>query len=89
MTQLRQGKGDSLVTIKALGNGHIKIDSRRLGYPVTVRVDAELVEFLNYSRYVDAVAARGPYNVLTFESWRSLPKPIRHEKLGLIEPEEL
>lgn len=86
MTELRQGKGDSLVKIKPLGNGHVKIESRRMGYPITLRVDDEFIEFIAYTRYVDAVTARGPYNVLTFDYWRTAPKPIVHPKLGVIEP---
>jgi hypothetical protein len=74
MTELRQGKGDTLVKIKAIGSGYLNIDSRRIGYPITVRVDDEFLEFIAYSRYVDGVVARGPHNVLTFESWRNMPK---------------
>jgi len=85
VTEFRQGKGDSLVKIKCVGNGAFSISSRRLGYPITLVIDDEFLEFVAYSRYVDAVTRRGPYNVLTLDYWRAAPKPIVHPKLGVIE----
>jgi hypothetical protein len=56
------------------------------GPPETWSNDDVMSDEAIYSEYVEAVKRHGPYNVLTFDSWKSAPKPILHEKLGVIKP---
>ena len=45
----RQGRGPSLVSLKREGN-LVQVTSRRLGYPITLEITPELLDFLKLKR---------------------------------------